>query len=107
MRIKHYIIEGFCDEEPAPSLACHGTFRMRSYCFFCPEFSYAQSENELAVSDDEGVIAELSDWVGFGGDMCPEKNEEKWVGVWQKICKQKIQEAYQEYMHELKCSDVR
>lgn len=72
---------------------------------FCPEFSFAQSENELAVSDDEGVIAELSDWIGFGGDMCPEKNEEKWVSIWQRICKQKIQEAYQEYMHELKCSD--
>lgn len=104
LKLKHYIIEGFCDEKADKNLACGGTFQMRSYCFSCPQFSFVQSENEIAISDDDGVVASLEDWIGFGGDMEPMQNETAWIAEWQKICRAKVAEAYQEYMQKLKAS---
>lgn len=101
MRLKHFIVEGYCDKSshggPYPCSET-GTFGM--HCFTCAKFSYCEANNELAYSNAYGVVETLEDWVGFGGDMDPEDmtRQEECIALWQKICRRKIQEAHQEYI---------
>ncbi len=97
MRLKHYILEGFCAEKKKKGLACKNRFEMKSYCLSCPMFSYAPSPLEIAYSNEDGVVQRLEDWCGFGGGMIPVNHEEYWHEVWRDICVTKIREANEEY----------
>lgn len=102
MKMKHLIIEGFCDEdENLNTYPCKGTLKMGVCCFECSKFSYTFCPNEIAISDEGGTV---EDCIGFGGDMEPIETEkrEKYVNIWKKICKEKINEAYDEFMEKIK-----
>ncbi len=102
MKMKHLIIEGICDEvENTNIYPCNRTLKMGVHCFECSKFSYTFCPNEIAISDEEGEVEEC---IGFGGDMEPNetKKREKYVNLWKKICKKKIDEAYDEFMDKIK-----
>lgn len=78
---------------------CGNTFELSVQCFLCAKFSYVESPNEIALSNDKGVVENLEDFISFGGDMEPSNEEERAVCLvlWKKICQEKISEAYLEY----------
>jgi hypothetical protein len=45
-------------------------------------------------------------WIGFGGDMDPDPYNDKMVSElkepWGKVCKKKVNEAYEDYMRQHK-----
>ena len=98
MRMKHFIVEGYCEESSDKSL-CNGTFQFSMQCFSCPQFRYTDAPNEIALSSNNGIVEQLEDFIGFGGEMEPENIEEreKYVALWRKICREKIEEAYSVY----------
>lgn len=101
MKIKHFIIEGYCDgKECKEELPCKKTLNMGLHCLKCLNFSYVKCPNEIAITDNEEVVEQLDDFIGFGGDMEPESVEERedYISVWRRICREKIDEAYNEYI---------
>ena len=75
MKMKHLIIEGFCDaDENRSTYPCGGALKFGVHCFECSKFSYTFCPNEIAVSDSEGIVEE---WIGFGGEMEPDEQEKK------------------------------
>ena len=101
MKIKHMLVEGFCDgKEGEKSVPCEGKLDLGIHCFGCPLFSYAQCPNEFAVSGNDGGV-DRGDFIGFGGDMEPISivERDKYIDKWIKICKKKLDEAYNEYMN--------
>ena len=101
MKMKHFIIEGFCDgEKKVNNLPCNNTFKMGTHCFKCLKFSYAEAPNEIAISNDDGIVESLEDFMGYGGDMEPSDELSRGICLktWAEICRRKIQEAYCEYM---------
>ena len=100
MKMQHLIIEGFCDgNEKLNIYPCNGELRFGIHCFKCPKFSYTYCPNEIALSNSEGVVEE---YIGFGGIMEPLEVErrDEYIEVWNKICKEKIDEAYNEYLRQ-------
>ncbi|MBE5932440.1 MAG: hypothetical protein E7263_03340 [Lachnospiraceae bacterium] len=98
MKIEHFLLEGLCDgEENEKKIPCHGTLTMGYHCLMCPKFSYTFCPNEIVLTNKEGVVVES---IGFGGDMEPSEieNRKEYVMLWKEICKEKINEAYEEYM---------
>ncbi|MGX7264114.1 hypothetical protein [Enterococcus crotali] len=62
-------------------------------------------ENEIAYAGKNGFVHGVEDSIGFGGEMdidsTIENSSEKrkdLIGLWEKVCKEKIDEAYEEYM---------
>lgn len=108
MGMKHVLLEVYCDcilEEGniQPSYCLNGVNNPGSYCFAneCQFMSYCDSTNEIAYVDANGYVEDDA-WIGFGGDMEPESNDENersiLIGKWKELCKKKINEAYEEYM---------
>lgn len=101
MKIKHLIIEGFCDgNEHQNTYPCNGTLKFGIHCWKCPKFSYTYCPNEIAISDAKGIVKKC---IGFGGDMEPDyiEKREEYISKWNKICKEKINEAYDEFMKQV------
>lgn len=101
MKIKHLLIEGYCDMTQNKKMyPCKNTFRIGIYCLNCSNFSYTQCPNEIALSNNNGIIQDIEDFIGFGGAMEPNdlQKREEFLALWRKICRKKIQEAYDEYM---------
>ncbi|MDE6251937.1 MAG: hypothetical protein K2M78_04750 [Lachnospiraceae bacterium] len=101
MKMKHLIIEGFCDgDENQNTYQCNGNLKFGVHCLECPRFSYTFCPNEIAISDEEGIVEA---GIGFGGDMEPDEAEkrEEYVTIWNEICKEKMNEAYDEFMKAL------
>ncbi|MFF2908541.1 hypothetical protein [Paenibacillus sp. NPDC057934] len=67
----------------------------------CQFAGHAPAPFEIAYSHDNGEVSHDA-WIGFGGDMEPEPYNENEVNTlkdtWQKVCKKKVDEAYNEYM---------
>ena len=84
-------------DENRSTYPCGGALKFGVHCFECSKFSYTFCPNEIAVSDSEGIVEE---WIGFGGEMEPNEQEKKdeYVTEWNKICKQKINEAYDNFI---------
>lgn len=101
MKLEHIIIEGFCEEIKNESFPCKGSLKFSAFCLECPKFSFTVAPKEIAYSDENSVVKE---WISFGGDMNPddETKAEACSLLWEKICKRKINEAYEEYMKEKK-----
>ena len=104
MKIKHFLIEGYCDGKNETECPCKGTLECGVYCFQCPRFSYTECPNEIAVSGNNGIIESEDDFVGFGGDMEPDNIEKRefYIDIWKRICQKKIDEAYREYKNILR-----
>lgn len=98
MKMEHLIVEGYCDAKSKnDKFLCNGELKIGIYCFECPMFSYTFCPNELALSDDKGVVIKN---IGFGGDMEPTniQEREKCISEWSNICKRKIEESYDMYI---------
>ncbi|MDE7267293.1 MAG: hypothetical protein K2N89_07505 [Lachnospiraceae bacterium] len=98
MRMKHLLIEGYCDERKTNTeCPCKGTLEWGVHCIGCSDFCYTYCPHEIALSDENGVVER---WIGFGGDMDPNNWDirEKYTAIWNKICKKKIREAHDEFM---------
>ncbi|MDT9121499.1 hypothetical protein RSW84_29045, partial [Escherichia coli] len=66
----------------------------------CPYVGHAPALHEIAFSGENGDVGDDA-WIGFGGEMEPEIYSESKImtlkKLWKEICKEKIQEAYEEY----------
>lgn len=99
--MKHLIIEGFCDgNKGQDAYPCNNTMELGIHCFECSKFSYTHCPNEIAISNENGVVEEF---IGFGGSMEPLESEkrEEYVEFWKKICKEKIDEAYTLFLRKI------
>lgn len=104
MKMRHLIIEGYCDGKSGEGdYPCENTFNLSRYCFRCPQFSYSDCPNEIALSNDSGLVECQEDYIGFGGDMEPENKEKRdeFISIWKNICRKKIDEAYEEYISQI------
>lgn len=100
MKMQHLLIEGYCDGKISEEIyPCKNSFEIAIYCLACPRFSFCACPNEIALSDEKGLIASAEDWIGFGGDMEPEilSDRAQCLSLWRSICQRKISEAYAEY----------
>ena len=100
--MQHLLIEGYCDgKKGEDAYPCKGTLTLGIHCLKCPLFSYAECPNEIALSGKDGVIEKQEDFIGFGGEMEPEDIErrDKYIAIWNDICRKKMNEAYNEYMN--------
>lgn len=104
MKMQHLLIEGYCDEIKGDKYPCKNTLNMGIHCLECSQFSFTKCPNEIAVSNEEGVVENEYDYIGFGGDMESEQlqSREYNLSVWKKICREKINEVYDEYMKRTK-----
>jgi len=109
MKVRHVLLEVFCEgDHSESSLCCKAGLEHPGYhCLAenCPNVSFTCAPHELAYSDEFGVVPDTKAWIGFGGDMLPEEAldmEPMLKELWGNICKKKIQEAYDEYMAEMK-----
>lgn len=114
MKMKHIILEIYCDCEAIEKeeLPCYSIYKdneLGKHCFEsrCKFLSYVDSPNELAYSGDNGIVKEINDFIGFGGEMDTnvensdyEEIRQKLLTKWGKICRNKISQAYDEYMNE-------
>lgn len=106
MKFKHLLLEVYCENSTAqpPSCCKDGMGNPGYHCLVenCPNVSYTYAPHELAYAGEFGVVPDSEAWIGFGGDMFPSDNDyikEAFLKeLWERICKQKIQEAYEEYM---------
>lgn len=107
MKMKHLIIEGFCDGiENREIYPCNGKLKFGIHCFKCEKFSYTYCPNEIAISDADGIV---EDYIGFGGDMEPSETKRKreYVAIWNKICKEKVNETYDEFIKQIEIEKKR
>ena len=101
MKMRHLIIEGYCDGKMEKDLyPCESSLNMGIYCLECPRFSYSKCPNEIAISNDDGVVEHREDFIAFGGDMEPDvfEKKEEYLSIWKEICREKVNEAYENYM---------
>ncbi|ACD24110.1 hypothetical protein FDE76_07190 [Clostridium botulinum] len=101
MKMKHVLLEMYCslksdNEKPT---YCEGVGHICIHnkceymgCTYCP--------NEIAYANEHGVVEDELDFVGFGGDMNgnDDNKTKELIEKWNKICRKKIDEAYEEYM---------
>lgn len=101
MKMQHLLIEGYCDGKTKDGdYLCGNTLKLGIHCLRCPQFSYSECPNEIAISDNDGLVECQEDYIGFGGDMEPEDLEKRddYIAIWKNICRKKIDEAYEEYI---------
>lgn len=101
MKMQHLLIEGYCDgKKGEKDYPCENTLKLGTHCFKCSNFSYTKCPNEIAISNDSGLVECQEDFIGFGGEMEPKdlQKREDYISIWKKICRKKINEAYDEYI---------
>ncbi|MDO5392465.1 MAG: hypothetical protein Q4F24_15425 [Eubacteriales bacterium] len=104
MKMQHLLIEAYCDGKLGEGdYPCRDTLKLGIYCLRCPQFSYSECPNEIAISDNGGLVECQKDYIGFGGDMEPEDLEKRddYIAIWKNICREKIGEAYEEYISQI------
>lgn len=102
MKMEHIIVEGYCDgSEKQTIYPCNGVLKMGTHCLTCSKFSYTYCPNEITISNADGLVEE---YIGFGGNMEPNDTEKRneYILLWNKICKEKIEEAFEEFMRQIK-----
>ncbi|GLX67536.1 hypothetical protein [Paenibacillus glycanilyticus] len=110
MPYNHVLLEVYCsygtnDEaneivpEFCPSVTEPGYHCLENNCKHC---GHTYADYEIAYADKQGLVPDADFWIGFGGNMQPEVYDEEKIKnlkeLWKEICKQKISEAYEEYM---------
>ena len=104
MRMRHILIEGFCDKDKHEikkndSYPCKKFNKnMGTHCLECSIFSWTWADRELAYSNKYGVIEKWDNCISVYFDDENETINEKNRNLWEKICKIKIKEAYKEYV---------
>ena len=91
------MFEAYCGAESEKQCP-HRVIEITAECFAdnCKNLSFCEAADEIAVTDGTGRSAFD---IGFGGDMeTSEEEREENILRWRDICKDKINEAYSEYM---------
>ena len=103
MRMKHLLLECYCScDTPNENDPCYMIdSSIGIHCLQCKKFSYTKCPHEIAYSNEDGVIENVDDFIGFGGEMDVDDKEErqKWITEWSNICRTKINVVYDEYMN--------
>lgn len=101
MKMRHFVIEGYCEENGEGDIPCKGTYAMGSHCIECNLFSSTSVENEILYVNEHGITEKF---IGFGGEMEPTELDKmaNYMEIWRKICNEKINEAYNDYMKKIK-----
>lgn len=109
MIFRHVMLEVYCSKFDQQDKECMNTQGDPGYqCLSenCPNVSYTYADHELAYVGELGETSDSQAFIGFGGDMVPdnanEEEEKELKRIWEEICREKIQEAYEEYMFRLK-----
>lgn len=111
MAFTHLIVELHClygvgEQEldtQAPSFCENGVHKPGYHCLVknCEFAGHAPAPLEIAYSDECGEV-DSDAWIGFGDDMDPDPYNNKMVSElkssWEKLCKDKVNEAYEHYM---------
>jgi len=113
MAFVHILLEVYCGydcrskkDSSLPQFCKNGNINPGYHCFEneCPFVSYTYCPNEIAYTGVNGEVEDNESWIGFGGEMEPNDNDEskrkELVALWERICKKKIEEAYDEFMKE-------
>ena len=98
MRMKHMLLEGYCDyDKPSDNFPCKD-FKgvIGIHCIGCKAFNYTIAPNELALSNSMSIVEELDDFVAINLDMYDEQIRSKSIKKWNDICRTKLKEVYEE-----------
>lgn len=106
MMMKHLLLEVICDCEMEKKLIpdyCKlepGLPTEQCFSNNCKYLSYTYTEDELVYVNEHGIVESKDFMIGFGAEMEADNEEtnKKLKNIWKNICKEKIQEAYSEYM---------
>ena len=99
----HILLEVHCHKESNDdSVSCCGEKTPTYRCLLdkCPYLSFTSHENAMCYIGDS---SEAETIISLGGEMLSEScDEEKARLLWRCISEKKIEEAYNEYMNEIK-----
>lgn len=111
MSFVHLLLEVYCGydqrnekDKSLPQFCKKGLNKPGYHCFDneCPFVSYTYCPYEIAYAGKYGEIEDDESQIGFGGEMEPDDNDESkrqiLLNLWERICKKKIKEAYEEFM---------
>ena len=102
---KHILLEVYCHKDVGQEIPSfcesHGIIP-GYYCILnhCMHMSFTSHENALCYINEKSTAEEI---ITLGGEMTPESvNECESIELWRTISVCKINEAYDEYMKQLK-----
>lgn len=104
----HILLEVYCTKDEESNIAeasvnCCSENCLPGYrCLAnnCPYICFTTHENAICYINE---TSEASDIIALGGDMIPQNiNEELATQLWKQISRSKIQQAYEEYMSQIK-----
>lgn len=112
MTIKHILLELHCSHSSVEDkgigekpVFCKNGFGEPGYhCFenTCKYIGFTYAPHEVAYSAEFGEVPDSDAWIGFGGEMISNYADEAQISeykkIWEDICRQKIHEAYEEYL---------
>lgn len=106
MSYKHILIEAYCLNHCSKkqTFCCNGIDSIGLHCFYnnCEFLKFTYCPSEIAITNENGIVENLEDLIGFGGEMDINKNidfnRKILLEKWYSICRCKINEAYDEYM---------
>ena len=104
MKIKHLLIECFCNYDyKNKKTKCFTGNKIGIECLEhnCKHFLYTKCPNEIAYTNENWVVEKETDFIGFGNEMEENCIYDKNILIkkWTEICREKINEAYEEYMN--------
>lgn len=107
----HILLEVYCkynwienNKEPFPEFCERGVENPGYHCLNenCKFIAFTEAPFEIAYAGEKGEVPDGEAWMGFGGDMQPEDANENKINelraLWESVCREKIKEAYDEYM---------
>lgn len=102
MRIKHMLLEGFCEFDRGPKNLCCMEFdgQMGLHCIGCKNFSYIKAPNALVLVNNDSIVEKLEDFGAYKYGVEKENFE-----VWKEICRKKIDECLDEYEKYINASE--
>jgi len=111
MAYRHVLLEVYCfydnrDDkmDAVPKYCNYGVGKPGYHCVDneCKFRSFTQCPHEFAYAGAFGEVKGEDSYIGFGGEMEPDRYDEleraKLLKLWEQICKKKIDEAYDEYV---------
>ncbi len=102
MHYKHIMIETYCIKNIGDCNLFPDGVNCRCFDLNCKDLRFTPCANEFAYTDENGIA---TTWIGFGGDMdlsCNDFQRSELLCKWEEICKIQIENAYNQYMSEVK-----
>lgn len=103
MKMEHLLIEVYLEDDVDLNQDLEQGAKLKS--LLESSRGYTITEHELVYAGKNGFVHEIEESIGFGGEMDIEGNSEEaiekraeLINLWNTICREKIDEAYEEYM---------